>query len=118
MIIKLPNNEFRAESGVIEICLLHKPDDDWEFSDKARHLHRWQNGKLPSLKEIIDCPADDEYPTYSHMICKRCGETIKPGYITGEIEFLPGLVHYYINDIEVTREEFEKEYSNSIQLFS
>ena len=107
---KVDNRILRVERDVIEVTPISKPDDDWEFTDKHGHLHRWQNSKLPSLKEIIDCPADEEYPASFHFECKRCGETINPGYKSPESrEFMPGLTHFYIDDVEVGKSEFEHE---------
>ena len=109
---KIDNRTFRMERDVMEVTPLAKPDDDWEFTDSVGHLHRWQNGRLPSLKEIIDCSADGEYPALTHMECERCGETIAPGYKSPESrEFIHGLTHLYIDDVEVGKSEFEKEFA-------
>uniref|UniRef100_A0A6M3KSJ1 Uncharacterized protein n=1 Tax=viral metagenome TaxID=1070528 RepID=A0A6M3KSJ1_9ZZZZ len=111
---KIDNKLFRLERDVIEVTPISKPDDDWEFTDKSGHLHRWQNGKLPSLKQIVDSPATEEYPASFHFECKRCGESINPGYKSPEYrEYEPSLTHFYIDDIQVTKEEFETEYQTA-----
>jgi len=109
---KVDNRILRVERDVIEVTPISKPDDDWEFTDKKGHLHRWQNGKLPSLKQVIDCPATEEYPAEIHFECKRCGETIIPHYKPPEYrEYEPGLTHFYIDDVEVTKGELEKHFA-------
>jgi len=110
VIKKIDNRIFRVERDVIVVTSISKPDDNWEFTDKHGHLHRWQNGNLPSLKLIIDCPADEEYPAETHFECKRCSEIINPGYKSPESrEFMPGLIHCYIDDVEVEESVFEHE---------
>jgi hypothetical protein len=105
---KIGGKTFVVDRDIYDVTPISVIDDDWELIDKSGHLHRWQNGKLPSLVKIIDCPPDDEYPSSSHFVCKQCGESITPSYKSPEYrEWAVVNTHYLIDGLEVPKEEFE-----------
>ncbi len=113
---KIGNKTFVVDNDIIDVTPLAIIDNDWEFTDKSNHLHRWQNDRLPSLIQIIDSPSTEEYPAYSHFVCRQCGETIIPRYKTPEYrEWSIINKHYLIDNIEVTKEQFESEHQTSLQ---
>ena len=114
MISKKLLHNYEIRNDIIEVTPVSIIDEDWEFIDKLGHLHKWHDGKLSTLKAIIDSPATDEYPVESHMVCKLCGEELAPGYKPPEYrEWKIVRKHYYIDGAETNKEEFEKRWEEN-----
>lgn len=118
-VIQLPT--LRIEMDVLDVTPFTIRDESWEYRDAKGHLHRWRKDKegnfhLPSLKEVVDCPGDDEYPAIWHYECKRCGVEIFPGHKPSPRQDMMGLKHYYVNDAEVDKHTFD-EWVDAIQRF-
>lgn len=94
---------------MLDVTSMHRPDPDWEYTDKRGHVHRWyeytglsviaaisytpmRQYMLPTLVYIQDSPGDDEYPATGHYECIRCGEVVRPGRTADTTrQFVPGL---------------------------
>lgn len=93
------------------------PDEEWYYIDQEGHAHQWNNKILPTLELIPavtkeywcdDCnDMHDEITEESYYVCKICREVVKPKYKTdnGPL-YQMGAISYYIDDIPVTKEEF------------
>jgi hypothetical protein len=79
-------------NDVIEVTSLNMPDETWEYKDKKGHWHKFSNGKLPSLKLVVDSPDTEEYPPITHYECRLCGESVFPRYKSStNRQFVSGL---------------------------
>ena len=108
----------------IDVTTMEEKDAEWLYVDKKGHEHGWHipNGAhdwskseywtLPTLK-AVEClwgHADDGEPIYgTHYYCKRCGELVKPGWkATVFRRYIQGPMTYFIDGIEVSRQEAEQ----------
>lgn len=81
------------------------PDAGWEHVDKEGHVHRWYDGKVPTVETVAvarwycdDCR--DEHETVA-TICRWCGDTIDLGYTTDpHPQYIKGLERWTF-EIEV-----------------
>lgn len=116
--------QFTVTCDPIEVTGLHRPDPGWRHTDKKHHVHRWYVGDTPAKSEydpmlsytlptliwVVDVEETEEYPEEGHLECRSCRERVEPRYTADDYRrYTPGLQHFYIDDREVSKEEFEKE---------
>lgn len=122
---------FEMTRDMIDVTSMCRPDTSWKSTDKEGHEHRWYEeileGELkgdlipateynpqakyvvPSVMEIVDVPATDEYPEEVHYECKQCGEVIHSGMTSDPMEvWVAGMIHYKVDGLPVSKEEFER----------
>src|SRR5678816_1218758 len=114
--MKLGDHVFRLERTMIEETSLHRPDTTWYFIDREGHLHQWYEddhvalGYHPSGKYVLKTvyrvhddwvyDEDGERREIWHYACRRCGETIEPGYKADDhTQYVAGLVRCYIDNV-------------------
>lgn len=131
-VYKIGEDTFRVERSMMDATSLHRPDTSWLFVDVLGHEHRWYiknggpNGQhisathyspqqsyvTPTLKWVFERYGyyeDGSCYEIGHHECDRCGERIEPKYCADScMQYVPGLQRCYINDVQVTREEFER----------
>lgn len=69
----------------IDVTPMEEPDPDWFYTDPAGHEHRWvgtmpSGMTIPTIRQVIDVEATDEYPGRSHYECRECGERVRRGF--------------------------------------
>jgi hypothetical protein len=124
--MRLGDHTFACERELIDVSMLHRPDETWRHIDAQGHEHRWYaNGQpvttyapnveytTPTLIWVKDGEtwyADDDEPhEIGHTECAICGEHVRPGYTSdSHKQYIAGLAHYYIDDQPVPEEEFKK----------
>jgi len=88
-------------------------DESWTFTDAAGHQHRYDHG-YPTLRWFVterywceDC--GDEH-TEGKWICPLCDEVIEPGTAGPDRfrRYIPGMTHYYLNDQEISPDEYRR----------
>jgi hypothetical protein len=106
---------YRIDYEEIEVTSnLPSWDPNWRFIDVAGH---WHDGNWKLLIWAQDDPEDepfwldvdgDEHNADGHLECKLCGEWIFPRLLPPSMfrEFIRGMARYYIDDVQVTQEEF------------
>ena len=117
---------FEIYRDMMDVTSMSRPNVGCILVDKAGHAHRWlEDGKLathynpsahyeiPSLVWVKDGEKyweDDDQPhDVGHHECRICGEHIVPPYCADTYQqYAPGLVHYKINGLSVSKEEFER----------
>ena len=104
------STKFGIFREIIEVTPLTEPDLSWVHVDKRGHKHQYTNeGEVLSIRYVEDTPATEEYPAEYHYECKRCREVICPKVAAPTSRsYIEGLSNYYINDVRVTKEEFEQ----------
>ena len=124
MMIRLRDEEFSIECGMLDVTSLHRPDTSWRVVDAQGHEHRWyvaglpaggyapdKKHETPTLVDVFDgwgYYEDGERYAISHQECRQCGEHIKPAFTADTSrEFIPGLRRFFINGKPVTKEDFE-----------
>ena len=111
---KINDIEFRTELDTIDVTQIQEPDPTWRFLDMHNHVHVWRMGGdmppcVPTIKYVEDSPGDDEYPAVGHHECRICGDHVEVGFIGTTIrKEVRGLCSYFVNDEEVSKEEYEK----------
>ena len=81
----------------------YKPDLGWVLRDDMGHIHKWENGVVPTLKTVVDerierCEDGDTWEEIiSHRECALCGQHIVPGYVidvpAGQVVHIPTTCH-------------------------
>jgi hypothetical protein len=93
----------------IRVDYMTDMDADWKFTDAAGHGH-WcdYDGALhyPTLREVSDgtwwCEDCQDEHENTHLECRWCGETIRPGITGPGTRWLPGRQEYWIDGLPVT----------------
>lgn len=92
-------------------------DPKWRYTDRKGHKHyatKEQYPRWPTLRWIVDrsywCPDCRDEHDEGHWECVQCGEVIEPGMIHkgSEHKMMPGRKSFFVNDVPVSPEEFEK----------
>lgn len=106
-------HEFTAECDVIDMGEECVKDESWRYVDGNGHVHTWTSGTW-------ETKSGEEYE-YSQTVCTICGRPIpQPGMrYTGFRAYRAGQAHYYIDGVEVGRDEFNRrggfgEYANGL----
>jgi hypothetical protein len=97
---------------MVRVDYLTDMDANWKFTDAAGHGH-WcdYDGVLhyPTLHEVSDgtwwCGSCRDEHEDTHLECRACGETVRPGVTGPGTKWLPGLRDYWIDGVPVTPEE-------------
>lgn len=64
----------------IEMTSQDEPDPLWRYVDSAWHVHAYDaQGKVPTVRFIVDVESTDEYPSRGHYECIQCGARVNPG---------------------------------------
>jgi hypothetical protein len=119
-------DRFETWCDLIDVTSLHRPDTAWRFVDANGHVHQWFVGgkvaetyrpdvklETPTLVWVKDGEEywedDDEPHPVGHLECGQCGEHVLPGYTADAYtQYIPGLRHYLINGVPVSKDEFEQ----------
>lgn len=98
----------RIERAMVDVTSsAPRVDRAWTHTDEQGHEHRWNDG-WPTLRWVVDEPADDEFPAEGHWECAACGENVNPGMRPAPPfrELIPaGPIDYYLNDEPITEDE-------------
>jgi len=116
---------FEIYRDVLDVTSMNRPHVNCILTDTAGHTHRWHVGgkvatdydpsvhyEMPSLVWVKDGEEfwedDDEPHEVGHHECRICGERVAPPY-TADIEqrYIPGLIHYRVNGVSVSKAEFD-----------
>ena len=97
-----PNWRIVEETEQIEITSYSpRPDRSWRYTDKAGHVHHWEDGGYPTLRWVSEMnwchECQDEHDTGFYE-CPLCFEHVTPGQ-TGPSpwrEFVPGMRTAYL----------------------
>lgn len=106
--------QLRVESDPIEITSLSGgPDTKARWTDDNGHTFWWIGPWLVNVKWVeIDrywCPDCRDDHVDENPVCVICGELVKIPTRSGMFrDRIPGPVRYYVDDDEVTPEEFEE----------
>lgn len=106
----------------LDVTRLHRPNTSWRFTDAEGHEHRWhanglpadsysptQSYDVPTVVQVVDSPATEDYPAIVHHECRQCRARVTPGYCADDtVQRIPGLRLCSIDGVDVTPEEFEK----------
>jgi hypothetical protein len=116
--IKHPSGTLTFEVDTIETTSIgpdYIRDLEWVERDDHAHEHRWQEGGEqtwhPVTIDWFDSDGDEYSDTTYH--CNICNDEIEPGYkidpkwTPGMRRFVPGLAHYYLDGVEITKDEAE-----------
>jgi hypothetical protein len=114
-----PEDRLWWEADKIDVTSrLPYPDERWTYTDRAGHEHRYDKQApgdyYPTLSWVIDetyyCPDCHDEHTEGHWECPQCGERITPGSAGPDRfrRYIPGLTHYYLNDEEITKDEYQR----------
>jgi hypothetical protein len=93
---------------------LPRPDPTWRYTDSFGHEHRREANSYPTLTWVIDrtywCEGCRDEHTEGHYECRECRQWVTPGLVPAPLyrEYVPGMTHYYLNDEEISREEYER----------
>lgn len=99
-----PNWSKECNCGIVHTY--HCVDEGWE-SEPALH-----DVETPTLKYVIDFEGTYELPSQGHYECKECGEEVTPKMRTPWQRYhIPRAKTYYINDRQVSKERFEREFN-------
>lgn len=128
MLIKKENRpDITVIRDQIEVTSLHRPDISWKFTDGSGHIHQWYDEKSGSLAEsyrptrsyhvpsvvwiktgVGYYPDGSSYDVGYHA-CRQCGQEVDPRYTADTYaQYIPGIAHFYIDDVEVSLEEAER----------
>jgi len=119
---------FRMERSLIEATSLHRPDPSWIFTDAEGHVHQWFTEGKPAIGysaiQSYSVPTtvwektgeefyedDDEPHDVGHYICRICKQEIQHGFCADtNTQYVPGITRFYIDDVSVSKEEYERRY--------
>ncbi len=104
-----PMLEIRRE--MIDATTFLMPDPRWRFVDAAGHEHRRVGNALPTLRYVIDewwADADGEEHSDGHYECLECDEHVTPGVKSGDAVQVPGVTRFYLDGVEITREQAQQ----------
>lgn len=112
--VRLPDGRLlEYEQELIEVSSsLPQPDEDWTYTDRAGHEHRYADG-YPTLTWIIDesywCEDCGDEHTEGHYECPLCGEHITPGLRGPDLlsKYQPGRRSYYLDGELITKEQVQ-----------
>ena len=122
MIRKTAKHTIEVYSDSINVTPISVRDPNWHYIDKNGHEHHWyippgaedkpDLWQLPTLREVhklvyIEEGGDEHWAT--HYYCKKCGELVYPGEKSPDSQmYVQGLTHYYVDGVEVSKEEAER----------
>jgi hypothetical protein len=109
-----------VETESIDVTAISEPDPNWTFTDKAGHAHSYvadrPGGPYPTLEyrtrhdhaDDGECDADgDQEFCYPVLVCRVCGQPVKPGVRAGQPTRIPGLTTYTIDGRPVSKQAAE-----------
>lgn len=113
-------HELTVETESIDVTCMTEPDPGWKFTDKAGHTHSYvadrPGGPYPTLEyrtqhdhaDDGECDADgDQEFCYPVLVCKRCGQPVRPGTRAGTPTRIPGMTTYTIDGEPVSKQAAE-----------
>jgi hypothetical protein len=119
-----PDDRLWSETDRIDVTSNRpRPDPNWTYTDQAGHEHHYDKaapivpGRVrgyPTLVMVEDetywCEDCQDEHTDSHLECPICGEHITPGLVGPPLyrEYIPGMTHYYLNDEEISPDEYRR----------
>ena len=112
MIATIDNITFRVELDVIDDTRTVVEDPNWDFCDDEGHVHKWyvstkdSRVDIPSCIRVTDVPSTEFHPGLWHWECRDCGQDVEPGYYQPGRQLAAGLTSFFINDREVSEEEY------------
>lgn len=87
-------------------------DRNWTYTDTAGHRHHCDYhapDHYPTLRVVVDrtywCEDCHDEHEDSHLECRQCGETIRPGHTGPGTICVPGLQGFTLNGYPVTKEQ-------------
>jgi hypothetical protein len=96
----------------VRVDYLTDMDANWKFTDAAGHAHHCDYDGVPcypTLHEVSDgtwwCGSCHDEHEDTHLECRACGETIRPGVTGPGTKWLTGRRGYCIDGVPVTLEE-------------
>lgn len=100
---------------IIDVTTIQEPDRSWRLTDSHGHVHRWvgcgdkAEVTTCNAKTIIDGWYEPDSPiSHIEYRCRECGDEVKPGWRATEFRrWIPGLPHFLIDGVEVTKSEYE-----------
>ncbi len=64
----------------IEVPIMSAPNPSWRHLDAAGHWHCYDDElRTPSLEAVDGDEVDDDGEPLTHLVCRECGEEIRPG---------------------------------------
>jgi hypothetical protein len=64
----------------VEMTSHDEADPLWRYVDPAWHVHTYDaQGRVPSIRYVVDAESTDEYPERGHYECIQCGARVVPG---------------------------------------
>lgn len=94
-----PQGELVIEREVIQVSYLSDIDASWTFTDAAGHRHYCDYDAAdhyPTLILVTDetywCETCQDEHELTHLGCRQCGETIRPGTTGPGIRYIPGMM--------------------------
>lgn len=110
-----PRGELVIEREIIPVHYLSDIDANWTFTDAAGHEHHCEYeaaDHYPTLRRVTegtwwceDC--EDEHES-THLACRLCGETIRPGTTGPGTKYIPGMITATFNGELISRERAEQ----------
>ncbi len=127
-----PDEVFEMERDMIDVTSMHRPDISMVVIDDHGHFHPWctPDGQpatgynprvqynIPSLRWVktgVEYYDDGEPYDVGEWRCRQCKAVVVPPYTADStVHYVAGLAHYRINDVEVSKEEFETRYAAAV----
>lgn len=131
MQITVGGKTFEVACEMVDVTSISRPDEHWQHTDSAGHVHRWLfDGKpggpysprakttIPTLRYVVDevywCADCNDEHERGHHECVTCGEHVNPGTCADDFrQFVPGLICYWIDGRSVPKDEFYRVYKET-----
>lgn len=110
------NNTFEKRVEQVEVTSnLPKRDPNWQGRCSRGHVSNWDTVQW-WVDHVEYCPQCEEDHEEGHWVCPVCLEEIKPGMFgpSGVREFVPGMTIYFINGVEVDKDEYGRELAKAM----